>query len=721
MKYGIWLILAAYLLLGTLYVVTNPLWESPDEVHHFPMVQYLQSHALELPSQEAGTVGLWQQEGNQPPLYYLLGALLISPIDTSDIYSVMRINPHADIGIIRPDGNGNRLLHPPQISLIGAVLASYILRFFSLLLGAGTIYITYRTVLLLFPDKPEIALGAAGINAFIPMALYINASINNDNLSNLLANGLVFVLARLLLEKAPPNWKTYVLLGILTGAGLLSKLSIGLLIPILALTLSLLSLRQRDWRPFVLGGLISGGLTIVIAGWWYWRNLQLFGDVTGLSRFLEIVGRRPETATLSQLWTEAEGFFRTYWGLFGSITVPMPDALYFVFHLFGGIALFAGFALAIRLIIQRKGQRWGISLLLFWPLLVFLALLQWTSTTPASQGRLMYGAISTISLWMAAGFYWLPARIRRWAIGAIVFSMAVLSAIQPFTTIMPAYALLPGSASETPIAEFRAADGAISLLAVRLPDTPIARGDYLEFEADFVISEATNRNWSLFVHLVSPEGIILAQRDIYPARGLMATSDYLNGFSWRNPLAVQLRPTSYAPTSAEIRLGFYDAQTGERMRLTDGSEILTLGQVEILPHDFAINFGGKLELIDYEISSLVATPNESIELTLQWRGLFAMSEDYVVFAHIIEPQSLTKFASSNAQPAEWTRPTSSWIVGEIIHDRHILTIAPDAIAGLYELEIGLYIQQENRFLRLPVLGTYDNWLYLTRIRIESEH
>lgn len=719
MKYAIWLILVAYLLLGAIYVVTNPLWESPDEIHHFPMVQYLQSHGLQLPSQEAGTVGLWQQEGNQPPLYYLLGALLISPIDTSDINTVMRVNPHSDVGIIRPDGNVNRLVHSPQISLSGSVLASYILRFFSLLLGAGTAYISYRTALLLFPDKPEIALGAAGITAFIPMALYISASVNNDNLSNLLANGLVFLLTKLLLEKESPNWKSYVLLGILTGAGLLSKLNIGLLIPIVAISLLVLSIRQRDWRPFVFGGLISGGLTILIAGWWYWRNINLFGDVTGLSRFLEIVGKRPEPATISQLWTEGEGFFRTYWGLFGSITVPMPDALYFAFNLFGGIALVAGLATAIKLLVERKGQRLGIILLLLWPLLVFLALIQWTSTTPASQGRLMYGAVSSLSLWMAAGFYWLPAKIRVWAIAIVVLSMGFITAIQPFATILPAYRVIPAENSEA-ITEFRSEDGVISLTAIRLPDEPVLRGGYLEFEADFALSEATSRNWSLFVHLVSPEGIILAQRDVYPARGLMATSDYEAGFAWQNPIAVQLRPTTYAPTSAEIRIGFYDAQTGERMILADGSASYSIGQVEILPQDFSINFGGKIELIGYEISSLTASPNESIELTLNWRSLAPMSEDYVVFANIIELQSLTKYASSNAQPAEWTRPTSTWAVGEIIEDRHILTIAPDAVAGVYELEIGLYIQQENRFLRLPVLGTYDNWLYLTRIRIESE-
>ncbi|MDQ7033388.1 MAG: hypothetical protein Q9P01_00700 [Anaerolineae bacterium] len=103
-KHPAWLyvILAGYFLIGIIYSLSNPLWEAPDEIHHFSMVQYLQTHGLQLPIQEIGTVGLWQQEGNQPPLYYILGALLISPLDTSDIDTVMRVNPHADIGIIRP-------------------------------------------------------------------------------------------------------------------------------------------------------------------------------------------------------------------------------------------------------------------------------------------------------------------------------------------------------------------------------------------------------------------------------------------------------------------------------------------------------------------------------------------------------------------------------------------------------------------------------------------
>ena len=106
-------------------------------------------------------------------------------------------------------------------------------------------------------------------------------------------------------------------------------------------------------------------------------------------------------------------------------------------------------------------------------------------------------------------------------------------------------------------------------------------------------------------------------------------------------------------------------------------------------------------------------------MTLYWRRLQPIENDYVVFANIIDPQTLTKYADSNAMPVEWTRPTSTWEADEIIVDTHTLTISPDAIDGVYQLELGLYLQEDG-FPRLPRIGTYDNFIYLTPFRIESE-
>lgn len=722
------LILIAYFAIGLSYILLNPLWEAPDEIHHYPMVHYLQTHNLMLPSQAEGTVGLWQQEGNQPPLYYLLAAILTSPIDTSDINTVMRVNPHADIGIIRPDGNVNRLVHNPQQETFpsnGAVLATYILRLFSLILGAGTVYVTYLTARHLFPDSPEIALASAGINAFIPMFIYISASVNNDNLSNFLANLLVFILISILLKHDKPSLKTYILIGVVAGAGLLSKLNIGLLIPVVAIVLLIISLRHRDWKPFVFGGFISGGLTILIAGWWYWRNFQLYGDPTALDRFLEIVGQRAEPATLAQLWTERDSFILTFWGLFGSINVPMPQILYIAFNWIGGLALFSGVLIFLKKIISDRNKRFATALPILWSLMVLIAVMRWSSITPASQGRLIYGAMSSISLMIASGLiYWLPQKLQKFMMICLISSMAIVAGLQPFMTIAPAYAHpdnLSICGEECPPTDlvFSSSDGEIAIYETRLLTPQVITGSYIHFEADFAVLETFTSDWSIFVHVVSQEGIILAQRDIYPAQGLLATSDIAEYYSWQNLFSVYVPETTFAPITVDIRLGWYNLNTEERMLLSANNDSLFVGEVEIEPSEFSYNFGNQLELIGYDISDLSPQAGETVELTLYWRRLQAIELDYVVFANIIDPQSLTKFADSNAMPVEWTRPTSTWAEGEIIEDTHTLVISEDAIAGDHQLEIGLYLQEEG-FPRLPLIGTYDNFLYLTPIRIESE-
>ena len=96
-------LLAVFVLLGALYAIVTPLFEVSDELWHYPMVKTLaDGHGL--PVQDAANPGAWRQEGSQPPLYYALMAVATSWIDTSDLHQVRWINPHADNGIITPDG-----------------------------------------------------------------------------------------------------------------------------------------------------------------------------------------------------------------------------------------------------------------------------------------------------------------------------------------------------------------------------------------------------------------------------------------------------------------------------------------------------------------------------------------------------------------------------------------------------------------------------------------
>ena len=140
-------ILAAYLVLATLYSAVTPIFEASDELWHYPMVQYLSTHGLALPVQDPAVTTAWRQEGSQPPLYYLVAAAITSPIDTSDMDAIRQQNPHADIGVIRPDGNTNMIVHRANLEAFpwrGTALAVHIARLFSVALGLGTVIVTFR-------------------------------------------------------------------------------------------------------------------------------------------------------------------------------------------------------------------------------------------------------------------------------------------------------------------------------------------------------------------------------------------------------------------------------------------------------------------------------------------------------------------------------------------------------------------------------------------------
>jgi dolichyl-phosphate-mannose-protein mannosyltransferase len=745
----LFLILAAYVLLALIYSIITPIFEASDELWHYPMVKYLADHGLQLPPQDAGVITAWRQEGSQPPLYYMMAALLTSGIDTSDLDVIRRQNPHADIGIIRPDGNANMVVHHPALESFpwhGTTLAIHIVRFFSIALGLGTVLVTYQLGCELFPEHPYVALGAAALNAFLPMFLFISGSVNNDNLSNLLGNLLTLLIVRLLKTAQAPRWRDNAVIGIISGAGLLSKLNIGFLIPLVALALLVVSLRCRDWRPLVIGGLISGALTVAIAGWWYLRNSQLYGDPTGLNMFLSFVGRRSPPANLAQLWSERDSFAWAFWGFFGGVNVPLPNPDYVAFNVIGVSGLVGAVAFLIYTLARRTWplERWLLAAVtLLWPVITFVSFLRWTAETPASQGRLIFGALSSILVWLVVGLtWWLPGRIRRSATVVVALYFAAIAILAPFSAITPAYAtptpidraVLDSGADPKPIqVRFLEPNTRSSITLFYYPGVLTGSAqpeDYARLNTTWMIDSPLKTDWSLFVHLVTPDSVIVGQRDVYPGQGRLATSDLPAGFIWTNPIAVWIPPAAYAPMPLDVIIGWYDLKTGERMTLADGGTELKIGQVYLnqrpsnlnVPNPISINFDNQIELVGYSLSDLSLDAGASTTLTLYWRALRTPDQNYTTFAHILDPrpESLAKYAASDSWPGG--QPTSTWQPGQIIEDQRTLNVDPNAPPGIYELEIGIYHQADDgSFPRLRVVsadgGMAFDYAYLSRVRI----
>ncbi|MCD4686017.1 MAG: glycosyltransferase family 39 protein [Anaerolineae bacterium] len=733
--------------LAVAYSLVTPLFEASDELWHYPMVKYVADHNFGLPVQQAGLTDAqapWRQEGGQPPLYYFMAAAITRWIDTDDLHDIRRINPHADIGEIVPDGNVNMVAHNTNLESwpwSGAVLAMHLVRFLSIALSTGTVYLTYLLGRELFPNLRAIALMAAAFTAFNPMFIFISAVINNDNLSTLLATALLLLIVRLIKRADdPPDWRFYALLGVTAGAGMLAKFQIGFMLPIIALVLAGISLKHRNWRPLIIGGAISGGLTILIAGWWYARNYDLYGDATGINVFLDIVGRRAVPADLHQLWTERETFYMAFWGFFGGVNVPLNDDLYTQYNAIAGIAAVGALIGAGNTIIQRFSDRdnftpaeWRLNLAravtLLWAVVVFISLLTWTRQTWASQGRLWFSAIAALSILMAAGLnHW--AHLATFArLGdlttakkqPITLAFAIMLTVPWFangsltaliTTIYPAYHLdhdavwkefeLEGSVIKDGAlhpACFTAPESATETLclAYRELSGAIQPGDYLRLAPTMTVKNTLTRDWSIFIHLVNADGVIEAQRDVYPGGGLLATTDLEPGETWNNLIAVLIPQGLYTPQTLDVYLGFYDLHTFDRMTApaATAENRLWLGQVTLetppgaVPNPVNVNFGDQLTLRGYEVSDRSLLPGEETTITLYWEARNATLDNYVVSVQIIDPDParLTKAAQRDAPPDP---PTPTWTSGAQIADVRTLTIFPDAPPGRYRLMVRVY-------------------------------
>ena len=126
---------------------------------------------------------MWLREAGQPPLYHLLGALLVAPLDTADFPGFVRFNvahPAVTRGSLSTVSNVFVHTEHEAFPYRGSVLAVHLVRLFTLLWGAGTIVGTYLVAREVVPRSPGLALGAAVIAAFNPHFIFISSVINND-------------------------------------------------------------------------------------------------------------------------------------------------------------------------------------------------------------------------------------------------------------------------------------------------------------------------------------------------------------------------------------------------------------------------------------------------------------------------------------------------------------------------------------------------------------
>ena len=720
------LIVALYLLVGLSYALATPPLESSDEYKHFPVVAHI-AMTGRLPVLDPDDPGLWRQSAAQPPLYYVLMAGLVSGINLDDLPALHQENPYVFMGDIRHEANNNLIMRTAASAAwpwSGSVLAIILIRLASVLMGAGTIYLAFRLGTLLF--TPLVGLLAAALTAFNPMFLFISAAVNNDSLAALVGAAGLYGLVVLWRSPRPwrRDWARYLVLGLLLGAGILTKLSLGGLLGVAAIALLLRAIDRRDWTQFFVAGPLLAAPALLLALPLFLRNLRLYGDLTGLSAFVAVQGSRAAPPTWADWVGEFGTFYRTFWGLFGAINVPAPNLFYalcnglFLVGVAGGLWALWRRPAAARL----ANGRW---LPLLWLGVLVVLLLRWNIISPAFQGRLLFPGLTGFNaLWAAGLLALLPAaRWRRRAAGVLGAAALGAAALLPWTHIAPKYpqpaplAAVPPAAAFGPMA-FSAPDGQLALVGVELAPGQVAApgGDPVALTLYWQALTPVAGDYLAVVNLLGRDYQSVGRVNRYPAQAAVPTGRWQAGQIWADPFQVYVDDPGALSSILRVQVALYDPLAERDLPISgpDGTpiDLLLVGEALLRapapawapPALLDARFGEAIVLRGYGPAGLTAQPGSDLTLTLFWEAQGAPALDYTVFVQLLDENGAL-LTGADGPPASGDYPTSAWVKGDRISGTRQLLLPVDLSPGGYTIAVGLY--DPATLQRLPLADGSD--------------
>ncbi len=532
-------ILVCYIVLAILYSASIPLGEAPDEAPHFSVMVYIVRH-FNLP------VGPEEHEGFQPPLYYILGATLSSPFDLSRF----AIIANSDYDLSDPRAPKNLLLHTSDefFPFADWAKAWWAVRFLSIACGAITLWAIYRLGLLLYPDDSAIALGAAALIAFTPGFLFMSGVANNDNLATTLGAVTILIVGLGFTRKIRRPGLFAFYLGLLWGLGVISKASLLILgLPISLLSFKLARGLGKRWaREFVLLLSISIGGMLLAAGWWFIRNLILYGDPLGWELILQANALRTAPLGWKDFIWLFRGLYRSWW--LAWIGISLPDWLYWLLGLIPAMAIFS----------WLKWRPLG-SQPVFWVVMLLYAagviagLIKWTATVLGTdQARLLYPALPAFSIFAAAGL----RKLGKGFLAGVILSLAIIAIASPWLFIRPVHMpppYIPVSEDLVPLANF---GEIIALQDFEIEPGPWVSGLAKELKLTWRTFAPPREHYWLYIRLVDESGQTVWFKDGSPTAGRDTTDRWPGGVLIPSTHLIRL-PENLPPGQYKLLIGLH--------------------------------------------------------------------------------------------------------------------------------------------------------------------
>jgi len=715
------LVVAAFGTLATIYSLVTPVFEASDEISHYPVVEYV-ARTGNLPVQIVGTKSLWEQEGSQPPLYYAIAAALTSWIDTRDLQVIRTRNPHAKLGIPLDPDNKNMILHTDaeDFPWRGTTLAVHLIRFLSIGFSTITVALSYFLSLHIWPHRRPLALLSTVLVAFNPMYLFISGSVNNDTLVIALCTGSLLIYIRIIASGLTKG--NIFLLAILASLASITKISGLTVLPLAGATLLIHGAHKHQWRACLTAAVILAIVWIVIAGWWYIRNVMLYQEVLGIETQVAIAGGRQITL-FNLIRDEWYGFWVSYWAEFGAVNI-LADPIVYGFYGLITLVAWAGLIVGIVNVVRKRLQPEILlpGILAFDIGLVFVGFIKWTLMTYASQGRLMFPVIAALSVFTAKGVLnFVPIRFQKFSILLLAAALLSVALMSPVRYIAPAYAKAPNvpvlPANAIPVG---VVFEGLELVGVEAYDSTVHPGEYLPVTLYWRAVRPITQNFSIYLHVLGRNYEPIGKIDSYPGGGTWPTKSLTVGTIIADYYEVRLNDDFEAPTIIRVQVGAgkweqdnYTVLNGTTTHgepagtvlvdagvayPPDADVICSDGNPAIADDIFRAQFGDFALLYTAEIS-MKAMPGDKVPVPLIWKQVGEPNGDWTVFVQLLNTAGEI-VAQADSPPLNNDYPTRLWRVHCVVTDTHVLTLPTTLGHGTYTIFVGLYDAHQPMLPRL---------------------
>ena len=378
-----WLLLATFFN-GLMFVMIIPMWHGPDEQAHFAQIQYFAEFKQTFPkiskfnstSQEVllseRLLGTERDELGKNKFTHRPEYRLEYTNDSNGKYEAVFKNLPRSSRLTLVKNEATR--YPPLFYTISAVFYSavyplsiieriFFTRLASVLMGVATVWFAYKIAELIFPKQKLAALTVAMFVSFQPMFSFLSASINSDNLMNLLFTWFLYICVTAIVFQKLTK-KTIVALTLVIFAGFLTKPHFVIVLPLvlilpLFLWRGLKSQFKRDKSSLALFGISVAALILfrlgdILTPIFKGQNIS-FSEISLRS----LVNPRKDVGLLEYfIWTTRHTIAEVipwYWGVFNWLGVVLPRT---VNRVINRVMVLASVGVLIWLWKNRQIRKW---------------------------------------------------------------------------------------------------------------------------------------------------------------------------------------------------------------------------------------------------------------------------------------------------------------------------------------------------------------------------